>query len=34
MPKDILMHDSGNRENFSTGAVRDTAHFEMEDLKV
>ena len=25
MSKDILMHDSGNRENFSTGAVRDTA---------
>ena len=25
MPEDIVMHDSGNRENFSTGAVRDTA---------
>ena len=25
MSKDILMHDSGNRENFNTGAVRDTA---------
>ena len=25
MSKDIVMHDSGNRENFNTGAVRDTA---------
>jgi len=25
MSKDVLMHDSGNRENFNTGAVRDTA---------
>ena len=25
MPEDIVMHDSGNRESFSSGAVRDTA---------
>ena len=25
MSESVLMHDSGNRENFSTGAVRDTA---------